>query len=200
MIDKINGNEVYYENKKQRNRHALQAYENTPGAKTAEKKTVKAPAVHTKAAVLDADRGKSPGVILDLSDKAVQTEKKQTETPAWLQKLKGFLASAVKWIKNFWESGTAAEKAEGPAESDVLGELPPLDAGEEPADYAAMLNQAVHSGSLRQIERALTQDGAKHLAHNSDLLTYYDRRGNLVEMDDTEKHRVLFGDKNILKL
>lgn len=37
-------------------------------------------------------------------------------------------------------------------------------------------------------------------ARNSDLLTYYDRKGMLVEMDESEKHRVLFGDKHVLKL
>lgn len=67
-------------------------------------------------------------------------------------------------------------------------------------DLKALADRAVKSGDLRQIERVLTQNGAKRLAHNSDLLTYYDRRGKFVEMDETEKHRVLFGDKNVLKL
>lgn len=71
------------------------------------------------------------------------------------------------------------------------------DAGQ---DLKALADRAVKSGDLRQIERVLTQNGAKRLAHNSDLLTYYDRRGKFVEMDETEKHRVLFGDKNVLKL
>ncbi len=67
-------------------------------------------------------------------------------------------------------------------------------------DLKALADRAVKSGDLRQIERVLTQNSAKRLAHNSDLLTYYDRRGKFVEMDETEKHRVLFGDKNVLKL
>ncbi len=46
----------------------------------------------------------------------------------------------------------------------------------------------------------MTKNGTKRLAHNSDLLTYYDRRGQFVEMDETEKHRVLYGDKNVMKL
>lgn len=64
----------------------------------------------------------------------------------------------------------------------------------------ALADRAVKSGDLRQIEQFLTQNGVKRLAHNSDLLTYYDRRGKFVELDETEKHRVLFGDKNVLKL
>lgn len=67
-------------------------------------------------------------------------------------------------------------------------------------EQEAVKKAALKSGSLSQIERLVTQNGSKRLAHNSDLLTYYDRRGKFVEMDETEKHRVLFGDKNILKL
>ena len=63
-----------------------------------------------------------------------------------------------------------------------------------------LADQVLKSGDLRQVEQFLTQNGTKRLAHNSDLLTYYDRRGKFVEMDETEKHRVLFGDKNVLKL
>lgn len=59
---------------------------------------------------------------------------------------------------------------------------------------------ALKSRDLKKIEQLVTRNGTKHLAHNSDLLTYYDRRGRFVEMDETQKHRVLFGDKNILKL
>lgn len=64
----------------------------------------------------------------------------------------------------------------------------------------AIARKAARSGDLKQIERLLTENGTKRLAHNSDLLTYYDRRGKIVEMDETEKFRVLFGDKNVLKL
>ena len=66
--------------------------------------------------------------------------------------------------------------------------------------YQSMLDDAVKSGDLKRAEQILTQNGKRRLAHHSDLLTYYDRRGNLVELDDTERHRVLFGDKNIFRL
>lgn len=212
MIDKISGNEVYYGNSKQRNHHALQAYENTPGAKTAEKKTVKSPGASYEKTV-SPKAEKSSGVILDLSAKDLEPPKER-EGAVWLEKIRSFFAPVIQWFKNFWESGSVETKEK--TEADELAiqeppdELPPLDeieveeeaeeAVKEPVDYGPILEKAVRSGSLKQIERALTQDGAKRLAHNSDLLTYYDRRGNLVEIDDTEKHRVLFGDKNIFKL
>ncbi len=70
----------------------------------------------------------------------------------------------------------------------------------ETSEWKTLVDRAVKSGNLRQIEQLVTDNGAKRLAHNSDLLTYYDRRGKFVEMDETEKYRVLFGDKNVMKL
>lgn len=94
------------------------------------------------------------------------------------------------------------------------GDLPPLDTvgmNDGRADAIemddldtekrkAIVDKAVRTGNLQQIEQLVTGNGRKRLAHNSDLLTYYDRRGKFVEIDETEKHRVLFGDKNVLKL
>ncbi len=70
----------------------------------------------------------------------------------------------------------------------------------ETSEWKTLVDRAVKSGNLRQIEQLVTDNGAKRLARNSDLLTYYDRRGKFVEMDETEKYRVLFGDKNVMKL
>ena len=81
-----------------------------------------------------------------------------------------------------------------------LDELPPLeDIGDLPS-YGAISEEALKSGSLQQIEQLLTRNGARQPARNSDLLTYYDRFGKLIELDETERHRVLFGDKNVMKL
>lgn len=51
-----------------------------------------------------------------------------------------------------------------------------------------------------EIQLPSLDEETPHPAHNSDLLTYYDRKGKLVEMDESDKHRVLFGDKHVLKL
>ena len=58
----------------------------------------------------------------------------------------------------------------------------------------------LRSGNIEKIEQFVTRNGTKHLAHNSGLLTYYDRQGKIVELDESQKHRVLFGDKDVLKL
>ncbi len=84
-------------------------------------------------------------------------------------------------------------------EDDLQG-LPPLEDIDDLPKYGAISDEAVKSGNLEQIEQLLTRNGARQLAHNSDLLTYYDRRGRLIELDETQRYRVLHGDKNVLKL
>lgn len=128
------------------------------------------------------------------------------------------------------ETGHPAAESSLPPEDVPLGDLPSLEepeTEEEPEadenlqaagtnetfqDTAALLEtedaallkkaaeEALKSGNLSRIEQVVTKNGTKRLAHNSDLLTYYDRRGQFVEMDETEKHRVLYGDKNVMKL
>lgn len=220
MVDKINGNSSYdFPGSQKRKNPAVKAYENTPGSKDgagrrAEKNSS------------DAFHQKEAGVILDLSGNTAK-KKKQIHTvsrkkdTSWKDALRRIVAPVVRWVKDFWNADSSREERQAPAQEDLeieesiqlqtAGEqeeampLPPLDVDQEPEavedeQLKALERQAVKSGDLRQIERFLTQNGAKRLAHNSDLLTYYDRRGKFVELDETEKHRVLFGDKNVLKL
>lgn len=128
------------------------------------------------------------------------------------------------------ETGHPAAESSLPPEDLPLGDLPSLEepeTEEEPeadanlqaagtnetfqdtaalpeTEDAALLKkaaeEALKSGNLSRIEQVVTKNGTRRLAHNSDLLTYYDRRGQFVEMDETEKHRVLYGDKNVMKL
>ena len=44
------------------------------------------------------------------------------------------------------------------------------------------------------------ENGKKHLAKNTTLLTTYDRRGRIVAIDEAERERILHGDKNFIKL
>lgn len=45
----------------------------------------------------------------------------------------------------------------------------------------------------------LTKD-IKYVARNSDLVTYYDRSGKLVQPNASDKERILHGDRNVKKL
>lgn len=228
MIDKINGNNGYDfpDGKQNKKKNAVvRAYENTPGFEEAAKKRTSD--VHKKNAAQSND--KDMGVILDLSrsetDKKEASAGRKKDM-SWADVLRKIAAPILQWLKNFWESDRASDNGSlasndslASNESLLLNEsLPSLEetdslqgsdmpeASGRPEPKARMEEQeavkkaALKSGSLSQIEQLVTQNGSKRLAHNSDLLTYYDRRGKFVEMDETEKHRVLFGDKNILKL
>lgn len=90
--------------------------------------------------------------------------------------------------------------ADSQANTEKQPEVPSDELGQGRAENAPLIQAAVQAGSLTRLEELITQNGTKKLAHNSDLLTYYDKKGQLVHLDDTQKHRVLYGDRNILKL
>ena len=292
MIDKIKGNDVYgYADQKKRKNPAVRAYENTPGQKEAAGHKIDQK--RGTGSMKQPEKG-SQGVILDLSSQSGREKAKAAQTDGealsgvLTQTLRKLFAPVIRWLKNFWESDTAAagnagkmrpgsnqaagqiqgqteemaltaqqETSEytaqqkdaaadiqgqtedgrsgvlGTAASDLIqgsleqaGEaadltaqtayeilessrieteddlqgLPPLEDIDDLPKYGAISDEAVKSGNLEQIEQLLTRNGARQLAHNSDLLTYYDRRGRLIELDETQRYRVLHGDKNVLKL
>ncbi len=58
----------------------------------------------------------------------------------------------------------------------------------------------LRSGDLSQVVSLLTDNGRKTVAHNSTLLTYYDRQGNVIEPSASDRERILHGDRNARKL
>lgn len=228
MIDKISGNGSYeLPGGKKRKNPAVRAYEQAAGQKG---DTGKGAAGAAKKRSGHLPGKEDTGVVLDLSKQADRKQastasgrKKESSLPGALRKL---LAPVVQWLRDFWGPGrteeeqmrqAAAEMAKVQAEPEEGGDQTAAETAEMQPDPAiaieeeqaaaemekqeeALAKQALKSGDLHQVERFLTQNGRKRLAHNSDLLTYYDRRGKFVEMDETEKHRVLYGDKNVLKL
>ena len=46
----------------------------------------------------------------------------------------------------------------------------------------------------------ITNNGERFLAKNSTLLTYYDRNGKLIQINASDRERILHGDKNTKKL
>ncbi len=226
MIDKIASNGAYdYPNQNSSKKHpAVQAYENTPGAREISSKvTKKASQKVSKTASRKRTGQKEQGVVLDLSAKGREQASGQKKNASWLDGLRSLFAPVLLWLKKFWESDapdtsktmhiseTSSDAADislesemaEPQELEEIGELPPLDELDKLDkidEIDKKMEEAVKSGSINQLEQALTADGTRHLAHNSDLLTYYDRRGRIVEIGNSERHRVLYGDKNVLKL
>lgn len=85
-------------------------------------------------------------------------------------------------------------------EEDVV----PVEEGDDfPMDEASrdrQIQQSLRSGNLSQAISFLTENGKRTLAKNSTLLTSYDKNGRIVETSASDRQRVLYGDKNSLKL
>lgn len=58
----------------------------------------------------------------------------------------------------------------------------------------------LRKGDLNQVISLLTDNGKKTVAMNSTLLTYYDRNGKMVEINASDRERILRGDRNVRKL
>ena len=56
------------------------------------------------------------------------------------------------------------------------------------------------SGDLNNVMNLLTDNGKKTIAMNSNLLTYYDRNGKMVEPNASDRERILHGDIHTRKL
>ena len=51
-----------------------------------------------------------------------------------------------------------------------------------------------------EAEAFLASDEGKKTARNSDLLTYYDKRGTVVQVSPSDRQRILYGDKNQIEV
>ena len=70
----------------------------------------------------------------------------------------------------------------------------------EEAEKQVQMQAVLKSRNLDSLAAILSENGKKHLAKNTTLLTTYDRRGRIVAIDEAERERILHGDKNFIKL
>lgn len=71
----------------------------------------------------------------------------------------------------------------------------------EPASYTQEeIRRIFRRGNRQEIEDFLSNHGERHLARNTELLTQYDKRGAIIGLDHAEKERILFGNKNEIRL
>ena len=71
---------------------------------------------------------------------------------------------------------------------------------EKQAERDARIRKHLRSGDLDQVINLLTDDGKRSVAKNSTLLTYYDRSGQLRQINASDRERILHGDRNVRKL
>ena len=97
----------------------------------------------------------------------------------------------------------AGEDTAQQGQTDTAAVLPPPTAEEltyrmrrEEARIDKEVQPYLKSGDLSQVVSLLTDNGKRTVAHNSTLLTYYDRNGNLIEPNASDRERILRGDRN----
>ena len=71
---------------------------------------------------------------------------------------------------------------------------------EKQAERDARIRKHLRSGNLDQVISLLTDDGKRSIAKNSTLLTYYDRSGQLRQINASDRERILHGDRNVREL
>ncbi|MDE5866525.1 MAG: hypothetical protein K2H31_07995, partial [Lachnospiraceae bacterium] len=110
------------------------------------------------------------------------------------------------------ESMTMAEAAEiADKQSKETAEYDIQDTVEAEQDTAAVqkmneerldreIQPYLRKGDLNQVISLLTDNGKKSVAMNSTLLTYYDRNGKMVEINASDRERILRGDRNTKRL
>lgn len=158
------------------------------------------------------------------SSKEAQTKEQGLDIGQSVERAKGFIGKLTKVFSEFfagirqsllafWNSDSGAEKAEAEMPQEDMVEAMEETAGEaaEAADEMMSEAEAAQTESqmpqtvalpdpkspdyVSQIENYLEQSGRNVYVKNSDLLTYYDRSGRIVQMNGADKNRILHGDR-----
>lgn len=98
------------------------------------------------------------------------------------------------------ESGDATVSAPDTDEPAVTAEELTFHMRSEEARINREVQPYLKSGDLARVVSLLTDNGRKTVAHNSTLLTYYDRNGNVTGPSASDSERILHGDRNVKQL
>lgn len=172
-------------------------------------------------AVSEKEKQGDPGVILDIGanrekkqpeKEQLQSQRDRTETSGggftWEQ-LKASVRSMISFLKEtwrtIWEDAPAEEKKDPAETTDDAEQIAAqneawADERIEEAEKQVQMQAVLKSRNLDSLAAILSENGKKHLAKNTTLLTIYDRRGRIVAIDEAERERILHGDKNFIKL
>lgn len=97
-------------------------------------------------------------------------------------------------------SAPVSPEAEQPAATAATAEELAFHMRSEEARIDKEIQPYLKSGDLPRVVSLLTDNGRRTVAHNSTLLTYYDRNGNVIEPDASDRERILHGDRNVKRL
>lgn len=164
------------------------------------------------------------GVGSSADESKTQAQAQSTDFGQSVEQVRGFIGRLTKaitdffaGIKNsllaFWNSDGAAEteenavQAEDASEERVTEEFLEMQEegtsrygaaqgmAETPETAAVTVPDPKAPDYVEQIQNYLEQSGQTAYARNSDLLTYYDRSGRIVQMNGADKNRILHGDR-----
>lgn len=148
-----------------------------------------------------------PGVEVELSTDGVQLQEKPAQ-----QSIGSIFRDALRAVADFflsiWNGGSESARSEAAATADDS------DAGET---YAGAVTEAADSeqaftsqtdtdearpistrtNSPEDIASFMSNYGGRRLAKNSDLLTQYDRTGHIVDVDPSDRRRILQGEGRV---
>lgn len=165
-----------------------------------------------KAATRTSDTSKTEdeGVRLTLSGTATNRleEAKQsdaTQAGGILDLVTGVVNKIIDAIKGFfssiWNDPPSTESTD--ISSGFDGTVPKADVANEVElvnENTAIKPKTKFEQAKAEAEAFLASSEGKKVARNSDLLTYYDKHGIVVNMSPSDKQRILYGDKNQIEI
>lgn len=125
------------------------------------------------------------GVELNISrdnDKSGNAEEVIIDNSLFVE-IKQKVYDAIEYVKNIFSriwNGTEESNSEV-KESKVQGEVTDV----------TDIDSIIKKRDINMLEAYVTENGSKKIANNSDLLTRYDKRGNIVEIDPSEKNAIM---------
>ena len=128
-----------------------------------------------------------PGVAVELSTDGVQAAEKPAQQSI-LDIFRDTWRSIVNFFLSIWNGGD--EKPVG-TEADTH-EVPESVRTEVVSD-----SMPERTNAPDDIAAFMADYGGRHLAKNSDLLTQYDRRGHIVDVDPSDRRRILQGEGRV---
>lgn len=141
----------------------------------------------------DVSKAEDEGVRLTLSSTAVRNEEEakqagEVQAGGILEMVTSVVNKVIDTIKNFfnsiWNETPTAETTGAIVETENTTTKP----------------KTKFEQAKAEAEAFLASSEGKKVARNSDLLTYYDKHGTVVNMSPSDKQRILYGDKNQIEV
>lgn len=125
------------------------------------------------------------------------------------EQLKEAVRSAIAFLKEtwrmIWEDTPKEEEAEDAlaeqqetweqTKAQRMEEITPKEAAPQESE----VNKVLKSHDLKALNALITNNGRIKPARNSNLLTTYDKRGRIVQIESGTRERILHGDRNFIK-